>query len=96
MTSKPILAQCSISMTPEKVRKPTENQCFQGVRKWNIRLKWVNEDIHILRGPFSFPKSEFLNRYIFEYFAIFRTSLLCLSEKKNKGLIENKIKLNVS
>ena len=28
MTSKPILAQYSISMTPKKVTKPTENQRF--------------------------------------------------------------------
>ena len=33
------MAQCSISIPPENVRKPKVLRCFQGGWKWNIGLK---------------------------------------------------------
>ena len=37
---QPILAQCFISILPERVRKPKFISRFQGVWKWNIVLQW--------------------------------------------------------
>ena len=37
---QPILAQCFISIPPERVRKPKFISRFQGVWKWNIVLQW--------------------------------------------------------
>ena len=39
---KPILAQHSIFLSPENVRKSKTFWCFQKVKKWNIGIKWLN------------------------------------------------------
>ena len=44
--SWPILAQCFISISPEKVRKPKVFCRFQGVYKWNIGVKWVKHSFY--------------------------------------------------
>ena len=36
-----ILAQCSISIPPENVRKPLVFWRFQRIKKWNTGLKWI-------------------------------------------------------
>ena len=53
----PILTQHSISISPEKVRKPNVFWYFEGVWKWNIVLNWVNppqwESRHVMNCKFD-------------------------------------------